>query len=358
MFQVCGAQNIYKAWNPAVDTLKVLEGQAWSNLECFYDRLPAKAEKSVRGPVWAFSKNSTDLQIRFRTNADEITIKYIVTERLQMPHMPATGVSGVDLYSKIIDGKWLWCAGKYTFGDTIEYRFSNLTTNVNDGEYTLYLPLYNSVKWMEIKVPEKSLFKPLPARKDKPIVVYGTSIAQGACAPRPGLAWTSILGRRLDKPLVNLGFSGNGELEKEVLDLIAEVDAELYVLDCLPNMGVNKFSENELKKRIVDAIQLLQTKKPDIPILLADHAGFTNEGTNEARKKIYQNINMAFNETFDSLLTAGVRNIYRLTKKEINLGIETTVDGIHPNALGMMRYAKAYEKKIRAIFREQEYHQH
>ena len=72
--------------------------------------------------------------------------------------MPATGVSGVDLYAGNSDGDWLWCAGKYTFGDTIQYRFANLEPNdtyhQKGREYRLFLPLYNSVQWLEIGVPK------------------------------------------------------------------------------------------------------------------------------------------------------------------------------------------------------------
>ena len=97
--------------------------------------------------------------------------------------------------------------------------FFFLNLNANDGyhdrgrEYRLYLPLYNQVTWMEVGVAKDVYFEPLPVRKEKPIVVYGTSIAQGACASRPGMAWTSILGRKMDRPLINLGFSGFGTFD-------------------------------------------------------------------------------------------------------------------------------------------------
>jgi lysophospholipase L1-like esterase len=349
-------QKEYKSWNPKSIGFPVLEGQGWPNeVKNYYDRLPARAEALVRKEVWNLSENAAGLQLRFRTNAQEIVIKYGVTGEMQFSHMAATGVSGVDMYSKTIDGNWLWCAGKFSFGDTIVYRFSNLIANdqnVNNREYSLYLPLYNSVKWMEISVPEESMFEPLPVRTDKPIVVYGTSIAQGACASRPGLAWTALLGRKLDRPMINLGLSGNGRLEKEVLDLITELNAKLYVLDCLPNMVSPAFTENELKNRIAGAIQLLQSKRPGIPILLTDHAGYTDEGINAVRRKEYQDANTALHGIFDSLIAAGVKNIYRLSKEEINQDIETMVDGVHPNDIGMMRYAEAYEKKIRVILGE------
>ena len=181
----------YKTWNPALDTTKVVEGQGWpTEVKNYYDRLPARAEQTVRKEVWNLSKQTAGLVLKFRSNADEIIIKYTVTGGLQMSHMPATGVSGIDLYAKNSDGKWLWSGGKYSFGDTITYQFSGLLTKDAYGnafEYNLYLPLYNGVKWLEVRVPKESEFTALPVSYEKPIVVYGTSIAQGGCATRPGL---------------------------------------------------------------------------------------------------------------------------------------------------------------------------
>ncbi|MDE3145111.1 MAG: SGNH/GDSL hydrolase family protein [Bacteroidota bacterium] len=349
----------YKSYNPANDSMQVIEGKAWyRDVQDFYDRLPARAEQSVRKDLWALSKNSAGLQLRFRTDADEIVVKYITTGNKQMPHMPATGVSGIDLYSKNIDGKWLWAVGKYSFGDTVVYRFTNLLSGdkqVNNREYTLYFPLYNSVKWMEISVPKESLFLPLQVRSEKPIVVYGTSITQGACASRPGLAWTNILGRKLDRPVINLGFSGNGRLEPELINLMAEADAKLFVLDCLPNLTSPGYvSSGELKKRIANAISQLQNKKINVPILLTEHDGYSDEELNHVRRKEYQDANNSLKNVFDSLVLTGTKNIYLLSKTEINQNIESMVDGIHSNDIGMMHYAKAYEKIIKKIFSENE----
>lgn len=98
-----------------------------------------------------------------------------------MPHMPATGVSGVDLYMKDADGQALWCAGKYSFGDTVRYTYDNLTyrrQSDKGNEFCLYLPLYNGVNLMEIGVPAGSHFEFAAPSKKKPVVIYGTSIAQ------------------------------------------------------------------------------------------------------------------------------------------------------------------------------------
>jgi hypothetical protein len=138
-----------KAQDNWFDPSKNLEGQAWpEEVAKPYDRLPARAEKTVQPKVWELSHQSAGLSVRFRTTSREIIVRYAVAGKLDMPHMPATGVSGVDLYAIDPNGNWKWAAGKYTFGDTITYRFSRLSDEAR--EYRLYLPLYNSVKWMEI----------------------------------------------------------------------------------------------------------------------------------------------------------------------------------------------------------------
>ncbi len=78
----------------------------------------------------------------------------------------------------------MWASGRYSFEDTIEYRFSNLERSP-EAAFRLYLPLYNSVKWLAIGVPGGTSFALTPkSKKEKPVVIYGTSIAQGGCASR------------------------------------------------------------------------------------------------------------------------------------------------------------------------------
>ena len=239
------AQNPMTWKNPMNEPFHVVRGQAWQNeLKGTYQRFPARAEALIRKAVWDLSKHSAGHSIAFRSNAPQIKIRYQVSGSFSMPHMPSTGVSGVDMYATDIHGKRLWCSARYAFRDTVTYTYNSLSyyESASKGhEYEVYLPLYNDVKWLEVGVPEGHTLEFLPASQEKPIVLYGTSIAQGACASRPGMAFGNIIGRKTGHPVVNLGFSGNGQMEPEVFNLIAEIDAQMYILDNMPNMGGDRY---------------------------------------------------------------------------------------------------------------------
>ncbi|MBS1918782.1 MAG: SGNH/GDSL hydrolase family protein [Bacteroidetes bacterium] len=348
----------YIWWNPATNVFPTIEGQAWPETgKNIYNRLPAKVELLVRKEVWELAKHTAGMYIKFRSNAKNIIVRYGTTNKANfaMQHMPATGVSGVDLYAIDHYGHWVWAPGKRSFGDTITYKFLNMKVDSGfpnaEYEFRLFLPLYNGVTWMEIGIPEGNTFQAIPLSQEKPIVFYGTSILQGGCASRPGLAWTSIVERKLNCPVINLGFSGNGRLEPEIIDLINEIDAQLYVLDCIPNMvhgGI--FSDEELANRLVNSVKNLRQKHPDVPILLAAHSLGSFSGIIESENNSNcEKSNAVLANTFDHLKNSGVKNIYLLTSKEIGFDIDATVDGVHPNDIGMRYYADAYLKIIKSI---------
>ena len=180
------AQNNIQWYNPNNQQQDVVRGHAWlDELGNTYHRLPQKAKEMVPPSVWHLSQQCAGLSISFRSNAKKIIVRYGVNHGHSMLHMPATGKSGVDLYATDGNGKQHWCAGRYSFKDTITYTYDQLSYLNDFGkgyEYHLFLPPYNEVKWLEIGVAENSAFAFLPISHESPIVVYGTSIAQGACA--------------------------------------------------------------------------------------------------------------------------------------------------------------------------------
>ncbi|MEX2173867.1 MAG: SGNH/GDSL hydrolase family protein, partial [Pirellulaceae bacterium] len=235
-----------------------IEGQAWDDVQAPFDRLPAKAEGKVRDAVWNLSRDSAGLCVRFTTDSPEVHCRWTLTKaNLAMPHMPATGVSGVDLYVHT-DRGWRWVAcGRPAAQTNSAPLVGGLDATSRD--WLLYLPLYNGASSVEVGIAKSAKIAPLPraAGHDKPIVFYGTSITHGACASRPGMVHTAILGRRLDRPVVNLGFSGNGKMEPAVNELLAEIDAAMYVIDCLPNMNAAEVAE-----RTEPVVALLRKARP------------------------------------------------------------------------------------------------
>lgn len=325
-----------------------VEGKGWRDTQRFYDRLPSKALGVVREPVWNLSRHSAGMCMRFITNAPDIYVRYrLLSDRLAMPHMPATGVSGLDLYAQDARGIDRWVGVVKPDQQQMDTTIAkDLASGIRT--YTLYLPLYNGVEALEVGVPKGSSFEGLSPRDERPMVFYGTSIMHGACASRPGMAFPAILGRRLKRPTLNLGFSGNGRMEPEVAELLAELDPCVYVIDCLPNMN-----ENTIGERAVPLVKRIRSAHEYTPILLVEDRSFTNTSFFPKRKFHHQKSRMALKKTYRELLDAGVENLYYLGGDSLlgNDG-EAATDGSHPNDLGMVRYAEAYEPVLRNILKQ------
>jgi hypothetical protein len=338
-----------KPAEPALDWHDVttwgVEGRAWPDQprQRWFDRFPAEAEGKVTPAVWGLSRDSAGMLVRFKTDATAIWAHYVLrTDRLAMPHMPATGVSGVDLYARDEQGQWRWV--NVTRPDKKEVKqaiLSDLTPGLR--EYAAYLPLYNGVDSLAIGVPQGAKFEGLAPRDAKPLVFYGTSITHGACASRPGMVHTAILGRRLDCPVVNLGFSGNGRMDAAVGEFLCQVDAAAYVIDCLPNMG-----PADVRQKCPALIKQLRAARPDTPIVLVEDRRFTNSWIRPERQKFHAENHAALRECYEALKQEGVGKLYYIPGDGL-LGDDTegATDGSHPNDLGFLRQADAFEPVLR-----------
>ncbi len=322
-----------------------VEGRGWPETTRYFDRLPSRAQGLVREPVWDLSRHSAGMNVKFVTDAETIHVRYsLLKANLAMPHMPATGVSGLDLYGEDSQGVDRWVQVTKPTTQTIE-------TAIADGlapgkrKYTIYLPLYNGVESLEIGVDASASFEEVSPRTEKPILFYGTSIMHGACASRPGMAIPAILGRRLEVPVINLGFSGNGRMEPEVADLLSELDPSVFVIDCVPNMNADMIDE-----RAVPLVKRLKQAHPDTPVLLVEDRANSNTPFFPKRGDTHRSNRQALRRALKQLLDDGVKDLYYLNGDHL-MGddSEGSTDGSHPSDLGMMRYADAYEPALRAV---------
>lgn len=324
-----------------------VEGKAWQDTKAPFDRLPAKAEGVVRAPVWGLSRHSAGMCVRFRTDATAIHAHWTLTSgNLAMPHMPATGVSGLDLYVKDNSGTWRWLAvGRPGAQENTATLVSGIPAGERD--YMLYLPLYNGVSQVELGIPQDATLSTLPrdSQHAKPIVFWGTSITQGGCASRTGMVHTAILGRRLDRPVVNLGFSGNGKMEPEVAELLAEIDAAVYVIDCLPNM-----TADEVTERVEKLVEIVRKQHPRTPIVLAEDRTYSDAFLVSSRRQRNDTSRTALKSAYERMQKSGVTGLHYLPGEpqlgDDNLG---TVDGSHPTDLGFMRMADVFEPVLRPL---------
>ena len=170
----------------------------------------------------------------------------------------------------------------------------------------------------------------------------------GACASRPGISFPAILGRRLGRPIINLGFDGNGIMEPEVASLLAELDPCVFVIDCLPNMN-----EKSVSERTIPLVKKLRETNNKTPILLVEDRSFTNTSFFPSMKLHHQKSRRALKKAFAELVYSGVANLYYLDGDNL-LGRdgEGATDGSHPSDLGMIRYADAYEPALRSILKQ------
>ncbi|MDD3544631.1 MAG: SGNH/GDSL hydrolase family protein, partial [Kiritimatiellae bacterium] len=276
----------------------------------------------------------------------------LVSAGLAMGHMPATGVSGLDLYLKGKDGKWQFFQNarpNKQEGNVAEFR-------AYGNEVMLYLPLYNGPGKVEFGLPPSATFEPLGPRANgivKPVVFYGTSITHGGCCSRPGLSFPALVCRRLDVPLVNLGFSGNGRMEPAMADYLGEVEASCYVLDCLWNMSsvYPTPDDDDLRAaNVSNKVQLVTARfepfarrlrelRPNTPIVFAEQCDVFSS-VPAPHDKVVRGV-------FEKLKAEGWKGLYYVSKDKMYGGDrEGTVDGCHPNDWGMFSMADAFTPAV------------
>ncbi len=323
------------------------EGRVWTDRkrEAWFDRLPADAQASVTERVWKLSRASAGLMVRFTTDSTAIWVDFSLRdERLGGANMSDLGTSGFDLYARDESGQWRFVNARWPKAKSGRQELaSKLAAKAR--EYALYLPLLNGVTSLRVGVTPGAAFEGQPPRTAAPIVFYGTSITQGMCASRPGMVHTAILGRRLDLPVVNLGFAGNGRMDEAIGALLGEMEAAVYVIDCLPNMR-----PEEIRIRCVPFVKSLRAARPRTPIVLVDDTRYPETWISAWRAGFYRERHDALVESFETLRRESVSEVYYLTAGQFTgEDCEGTVDGVHPNDLGFMRLADAFEPMLRRV---------
>jgi len=322
-----------------------IEGRVFDDVDDWYDRLPSGVTTNVNGGVRSMKHHTSGMMFRFTTDSRTLKFRWTpYSKGLSMDHMPSTGMSGIDVYRFDAEkGRWFYVkTGRILDAE----KGGSLDIAWTPGMPCLVnLPLYNGIRKFTLGIEAKATVKALPPRVSgvmKPVVFYGTSITHGGCCSRPGLAFVNWVGRDLDVPVVGLGFSGSGVMEFEMSEHLARIDASCYVLDCLWNMCADPTAKNvrSVERNYEKFIRNLRAKRPAVPIVMAEQCDVYC-GKDNAKDVFLRGL-------YERLLSEGWKNLVYLPKDEMYTGDgEGTVDGCHPNDLGMQSMKNAFAKAVR-----------
>lgn len=323
-------------WQNALDAPFSLHGVFYDSDGERYARMPEKIAKSVSDGVHGLSTHTAGGRIRFATNSPYVAIKAVVPSGWVMPHMPITGSHGFALYE---NGKFV-C--RYT-NDAPKFVNTGNPLSALEGiyyaekagmrEYTLHFPLYNGVKQLFIGTKTGSVVQaPAPYPCAKKVVFYGSSITQGGCASRTGNDYQSHLSRWLGFDFINLGFSGNAKAEPTMCEYLADMHADVYVLDYdhnAPNVA-------HLQATHTPLYETVRAKNPNAPVLFISRPDWDKDPTCPARRDVVR-------KTYETAKKNGDKNVWFIDGETL-FGADDrdacTVDTCHPNDLGFYRMAQ------------------
>lgn len=336
-------------WHSPQDQPFGLVGFAWFETDGIYRRLPVKPIRELPPAVDGLANSTAGGQIRFQTNSKRLSVRVRLAGLASMNHMPATGQCGFDCYIGPPKNLRYCSTTKY---DHRQAEYECVLFTLPQAELrniVLNFPLYQGVKEVEVGLgPEAEVLPPPPFEDDRRVVVYGTSITQGGCACRPGMAYTNILSRRLNLEFINLGFSGSGRGEAEVAEVIAGTPGVgCFVLDYESNCG----GTEPLAESFPRFVEILRSSHPGIPILAASRIAYSSDLFNAEAVKGREERKAIQRQVVEERRADGDDQIHFYDGTD-SLGEdfdECTVDGVHPNDLGFLRMANAMEPVLADI---------
>jgi len=296
-----------------------------------YNRIDTNKYKDLPPRVVQLLSHSAGIAISFKTNSNVISAKWCVTASKALPNMVPTAQKGLDLYIK--NGqKWQFAGiGKVTGICNEEILIGRMDNT--EKECLLYLPLYDQVDKLEIGIVKNADIAANNNPFVKRVLIYGSSIVQGTGASRPGMAYPARLSRATGINFINLGLSGSAKMEPEVADMVAAIDADAYILDCVPNTNPELITE-----RIANFISTVRKRNPDIPIIVMQSLIRENGYWDKVLGAQVRQQNINIQKEILSLLQKGIKNLYFITSENmIGDDHEGTIDGTHPNDLGYDR---------------------
>ena len=304
-----------------------------------YIRLPESVARATSENVCDMYRTVTGGRLCFVSDSPYVAIRVALSRAERIPNMTAMGTLGFDLYA---DGLYAGTFAPSMTDDAYEaiVRFPDS----KERALMLHFPLYANMDSLEIGLDAKaSLSSAEDYEIEKPIVFYGSSITNGACASRPGMAYPAQVGRMLNANHYNLGFGGSARGERAMADYIASLDMSVFVLD----YDHNAYNPDYLLETHEPFYRTVREKNPDLPILMLSAPKVERDASWKKRHEIIK-------QTYENAVAAGDKNVYFMDGAAplYDIGPDYFVDGIHPSDLGFYLMAKAVADILRPILKK------
>lgn len=312
------------------------------NEEDVFHRMPYEVAETVNDGVNTLNHHSAGGRVRFKTNSPYIIIRAKEPAIYRAPHFTLCGSAGFDMY-KDVEGEQIYVGSFMPPVDIKDGYESKKETNITDEtDITIHFPLYTRVKSLEIGIAVGSTLKPAAEYEyDVPVVYYGSSITQGGCASRPGMAYQNIISRELSCDHINLGFSGSAKAEDAITEYIAGLKMSVFVYD----YDHNTPSIEHLEKTHYKMFKRIREKNPELPIIIVSAPNGRPNAVMQKRRDIIK-------ASYEQALAEGDKNVWFIDGSEMMKfpgGNDATVDNCHPTDLGFRRMADVIGATVKEI---------
>lgn len=320
----------YNAENFDVYGLKYIDG--------VYRRMRYGDALAISEKVALISSESAGGRVRFATDSPYVAIFVKYRSVAKVANYSHTATMGFDLYS----------TERYEGCFVPDINTLDALESVLDIEephrfkaYTLNFPVCSEISELYIGVKSGSRIEKAPAYAiKKPVVFYGSSVTQGACASRPGNTYANMISRALDCDYLNLGFWGNAKGEKAMADYVANLEMSAFVYD----YDYNTDNAAHLQATHERMFRIIRERNPELPIvILSAPRYYLNEEMKKRRSIIEQ--------TFQNAVKAGDKKVCFISGQEMLEEVKDTAlaDNIHPGDTGFACMARHIGNALKAL---------
>lgn len=233
------------------------------------------------GAIDRFSKFPSGVRLRFRTSADEITLKVRVSRLVITGIADQVRPAAFDLLIDGVESQTqhaengnilrLTATAPSVFVETLEVgeidilKFSGLDSSSKVIE--IWLPTSGIVEIAEVTATSEITAAPVDSRKRW--LHYGSSISQCIEADRPMDAWALRAAQLLNLNITNFGLAGQCQLDGFVARSMAALPADVITL----KLGINIVNADSMRERafipaVHNFLDILRESAPKTPIII------------------------------------------------------------------------------------------